>query len=433
MNRLTAQQKAIIQNGLQNGKAPHEIRRDINTATPDDIISARVAQNAVYNHTKKSRQDNITHRVNVADDVLSVLNMFKDGSFIKEVITTNPSKPPSVIMYTDLQMTMLKSAIASGTVIGIDRTFNLSSCFLTPLCFPNVNLVSTKTSLPPVMLGPMLLHWDGNFDSYHKFTSHLQAKLVDTDQTNLIFGSDEEFAAVKAMNLSFPNATRVLCAKHLKDNAVVNLSKSLPEPEVTKLVNQLFGPSGILSSEDQITFDEIRQELTDAHDIAYLSNRLLPNLEQFVFKPRLRHPWLPRLWYNNCNESYNGVVKRSTNWVVQKLPDLVSKLYDLEQDQIRDIRGALHDTGKFILSKQASVLKVSHETWTQLTPEQRSKRLMKLLNFKVKPADTLTSTNGLLIIPSVSRVAQKPGMRKRVKNCKTHTVQHKKKTGLKLN
>jgi hypothetical protein len=38
-----------------------------------------------------------------------------------------------IYLYTDLQMAMLKSAIASGTVIGIDRTFNLSSGFLTPL------------------------------------------------------------------------------------------------------------------------------------------------------------------------------------------------------------------------------------------------------------------------------------------------------------
>ena len=62
--------------------------------------------------------------------------------------------------------------------------------------------------MPPIMLGPMLLHWDGNMDSYYKFTSHL-------DQTNLIFGLDEEFAAVKAVNLSFPNATPVLCAKQI--------------------------------------------------------------------------------------------------------------------------------------------------------------------------------------------------------------------------
>jgi hypothetical protein len=48
---------------------------------------------------------------------------------------------------------------------------------------------------------------------------------------------------------------------------------------------------------------------------------------------------LPRLWYNNCNESHNNVIKRDTNWVIQKLLDLVTKLYKLEQDQTRDVRG----------------------------------------------------------------------------------------------
>ena len=167
----------------------------------------------IYQH-KKDRPKS-TRRLNVADDVLSVLNMFQNSPFIWEVITTCSSKPPSIILYTDLQTAMLKSTIASGTVFGIDRTFNLSSCFLTPLCFPNVNLESKRTSMPPVMIGPMLLHWDGNMDAYHKFTSHLQAKLADIEKTNLIFGSDEEFAAVKAVNLSFPNATRVLCAKQI--------------------------------------------------------------------------------------------------------------------------------------------------------------------------------------------------------------------------
>jgi hypothetical protein len=41
--------------------------------------------------------------------VLSVLNMFQNSPFIREVITTCSSKPPSIILYTDLQMAMLKS------------------------------------------------------------------------------------------------------------------------------------------------------------------------------------------------------------------------------------------------------------------------------------------------------------------------------------
>jgi hypothetical protein len=42
---------------------------DVSTATPDDIISNRVAQNARYYQHKKDRPEN-THRLNVADDWL---------------------------------------------------------------------------------------------------------------------------------------------------------------------------------------------------------------------------------------------------------------------------------------------------------------------------------------------------------------------------
>jgi hypothetical protein len=75
------------------------------------------------------------------------------------------------------------------------------------------------------------------------------------------------------------------------------------------------------------------------------------------------------------------------------LPDLETKLYELEQDQTRDVRGALFDKGKYVLSKQEAVLKVSYETWT---------------------------------IPQVTMIAPKPGQRKRTKNCKTVTALSKK-------
>jgi hypothetical protein len=42
--------------------------------------------------------------------------------------------------------------------------------------------------------------------------------------------------------------TRVLCAKHLKDNAIVNRGKSLSQPEVTNIISKLFGESDILAS-----------------------------------------------------------------------------------------------------------------------------------------------------------------------------------------
>ena len=100
---LTSHQKSILRDGIQHGKAPREIRRDVNTATPDDIISNHVAQNARYYQHKKDRPESTHGRLNVADDVLSVLNKFQNSPFIREVIMTCSSKPPSIILYTDLK------------------------------------------------------------------------------------------------------------------------------------------------------------------------------------------------------------------------------------------------------------------------------------------------------------------------------------------
>ena len=80
---LTSHQKSILRDGIQYGKAP---RGDVNTATPDDIISNCVAQNARYYQRMKDWPES-THRLNVVDDVRSVLNMFQNSPFVGEVIT----------------------------------------------------------------------------------------------------------------------------------------------------------------------------------------------------------------------------------------------------------------------------------------------------------------------------------------------------------
>ena len=128
------------------------------------------------------------------------------------------------------------------------------------------------------------------------------------------------------------------------------------------------------------------------------------------------------LWYNNCNESLNNVIKRKINWEVQQLPNLISKLHELEQDQIRDIRGALHDTGKYSLSQSACILKVSHDNWFQLTSDQRSRRVHTFLNNRPKQTDIISSTDGQLTVPCVAKVAHKPGQRRRVKKTLKHAL-----------
>ena len=100
--RVNMEQKTIIQEGIKHQKLSREIRKQANKTNPDNIIGPKVVHNTKYNMHIASNPD-ISNRVNVADDILAVLNKFNNSSFIKEVITTNPQKNPSVICYTDEQ------------------------------------------------------------------------------------------------------------------------------------------------------------------------------------------------------------------------------------------------------------------------------------------------------------------------------------------
>ena len=130
------------------------------------------------------------------------------------MVTTNPPKKTSVILYSDDQLKLLINAIESGNVIGMDRTFNVSSCYLTTICFKNSNVDNKSSSDHPIMLGPMFLSWDGNEETYQRFLSHLRMKLKKTDRSKLVLGTDQEVAMINAFEDCFPEATHILCTKH---------------------------------------------------------------------------------------------------------------------------------------------------------------------------------------------------------------------------
>ena len=77
----------------------------------------------------------------------------------------------SVIYYPDEQLKLMKNSIVNGCIIGLNRSFNVSSCYITVVCFKNKNVIKKNTSEPPIMLTPIFMHLDGNFETYHRFIS----------------------------------------------------------------------------------------------------------------------------------------------------------------------------------------------------------------------------------------------------------------------
>ena len=116
-----------------------------------------------------------------------------------------------------------------ATAIGARAPVGPMQCLKSPVMwravYKNGQLVGKKTQEPPLMLGPVYLHWDGTYETYHAFFAHLRHKLDNSNicslkfsMGDLIVSSDEEKALTKAVETCFPQVTTLLCCHNLEEN-----------------------------------------------------------------------------------------------------------------------------------------------------------------------------------------------------------------------
>ena len=184
--------------------------KKINENDKENPICRKVIENAKYNMKKKERPDGYAQ--NMADELHFILNNLKSNSFVRSVVANSNGKPPGIICFIDKQICLVKSAVCSGNMIGIDRTFNLGTCFVTTMVFQNNTVVRKGTNTSPIMLGPTYLHWDGSYATYCDFLSKIRSVLgYYFLSKKIVFGTDEEIAMVNAIKTSFPQSKHILC------------------------------------------------------------------------------------------------------------------------------------------------------------------------------------------------------------------------------
>ena len=81
--------------------------------------------------------------------------------------------------YTNQQLKLLITARENGSVVGVARTFDLSSCYVT-------NVIIWKSSNWSIMLDPIFFSWDVQGETYQGFLSALQNKLQGAPQSSII-------------------------------------------------------------------------------------------------------------------------------------------------------------------------------------------------------------------------------------------------------
>ena len=147
---------------------------------------------------------------NLADDIQTIITAVHKHDFVREVHISSDDSP-RILLYTDEQINDIARfcTMTAGnnvkSVLGIDRTFNLSPFYATVTVFKHRAVVRCTTQDAPLFIGPMLLHCNGKFRTYHTFFSHLYGLLADglvgteVGLSNLTTGTDDEKAMEKAL------------------------------------------------------------------------------------------------------------------------------------------------------------------------------------------------------------------------------------------
>ena len=214
---------------------------------------------------KKNKKQSIGKKNNFADEGLECMQSVDDNPFVQHVFKSK-GKLPYFILYSDEQIGDINYFVShqNNFVLGIDRTFNLGSFYVTAVVYKNQRVVrSDRPHDHPLFLGPVFLHRDSTFVAYHHFLSAINATLcrkhniqaieVSLDR-KLIFGSDEEQALAKAIESVFPSSTRLLCSKHIKDNIIhyMQTQAGIPQKDRGRIVDVVFNKEGVTNADIQL-------------------------------------------------------------------------------------------------------------------------------------------------------------------------------------
>ena len=191
------------------------------------------------------------------------------------------------------------------------------------MVYKNRKVVRRVSQDAPIFVGPMMLHGDGKFPTYHHFFSAVNAALNGSQVASneflcegIVTGSDEEQAMVNACKAAFPQSSQLYCMLHCKDNARHYMSSvGIPSNVRQNVLTKLFACNGVAESGDEETMDNrvadtmqyVRQNAGDAAE--YIQDRILPKIASNN-RLQWRETWLGQhSWSNNNCESVNHVLK----------------------------------------------------------------------------------------------------------------------------
>jgi len=384
---------------------PRAVYSQMQTQTAADDHSVRNLQQVQHMSSACTKADRAARGQtasgnNLADDILELCNRISAGDHYVRAVTLTPNHAPICILHTDDQIRDIRRFCSSDapdavrSVLGVNRTFNLASLFVTVTVFRHRAVVRTRSQDAPIFLGPVMLHGDGQFKTYLRFFSHLYGELnCDVGSTELqmsdsiMTGSDEEKSLVKALRAGMPSNQHLYCALHTRDNLRQQMTRlGVAQATRERIVALTFGSDGVSTAPDQASFDHrvsalmqfVRQATVPIVD--YLQDRTLPKLQSNCTL-LWQNAWLGQhAWNNNNSESMNNILKITVDWKPARVADLVDHLHDLVKLQYADLRRAVFGQGDYQLAPKFTQHYVPAARWHSMKDETRDRRFRQFMD-----------------------------------------------------
>ena len=326
--------KDVASDVLNNRKTISEalVEHNLKSEDTEGVPSGRNISNWLRFHSGRKEKPNIYQEVS------DVLDLFYDetNDFLKEPVFVAKDEPPVLILYHDEMVEYARAVLTShpGSIIGVDRTFSLSTAYLTVCTLQIHNLLHRITRKNPVVGLMYSIQHRATVAHYRPLFRHMNEKLIQSAEVYLKpsepsdkisqhavkVGADGEVAIAVSAKKEIKHVKIINCTTHLDKQLSRNLKQCSIEPERRHYIQDtMFSKThGILHISNSMQhFDSNLQSLQAEFEGNKKVEKLIisigSQLRDYVLMPHLLED-TPLDFSTNFVESFNHVIKKYLSW-----------------------------------------------------------------------------------------------------------------------
>ena len=294
------------------------------------------------------------------DAIFTITERMKteEDKFIRSYSLDDES--PKVVLFSDEQVEDIVNFCCNdisghNSIFYADVTFELGPFFLLMTTYKNTTVVSKRSGLCPLMVGPVMLCMLKDKPTYLTLFQKLTTQVPGLIEHLKAYSSDGEKSLRQALAQCFPEASAFLCSVHAAANVEEKLSKlRISSTVAASIIDDIFGAAGLVHERTQADFNLKLKHLVKKWDQAESRDtKRSPQFSKYFVSYKADDIWKHVsakasldagfgnvVQTNNIPESANALLKRWQNFQATDMASFIDDLKALVKKQRRDVQRA---------------------------------------------------------------------------------------------